>query len=87
MKTPLCGRRGALRQLWLRGGAGAAGDQPDHPGKKKIVGITGRSGSGKSTLLRLLMRFWDVQTGSIRFGAEDIRRVNTAALRAHRKAL
>ena len=26
--------------------------------------------------------FWDVQTGSIRFGAEDIRRVNTAALRA-----
>lgn len=50
--------------------------------EKKIVGITGRSGSGKSTLLRLLMRFWDVQTGSIRFGAEDIRRVNTAALRA-----
>ena len=50
--------------------------------EKKIVGITGRSGSGKSTLLRLLMRFWDAQTGSIRFGAEDIRRVNTAALRA-----
>ena len=50
--------------------------------EKKIVGITGRSGSGKSTLLRLLMRFWDVQTGSILFGAEDIRRVNTAALRA-----
>ena len=50
--------------------------------EKKIVGITGRSGSGKSTLLRLLMRFWDVQTGSIRFGTEDIRRVNTAALRA-----
>lgn len=46
------------------------------------MGITGRSGSGKSTLLRLLMRFWDVQTGSIRFGAADIRRVNTAALRA-----
>ena len=50
--------------------------------EKKIVGITGRSGSGKSTLLRLLMRFWDVQTGSIRFGDADIRRVNTAALRA-----
>ena len=27
------------------------------------------------------MRFWDVSSGSIRFGAEDIRRVNTAALR------
>ena len=50
--------------------------------EKKIVGITGRSGSGKSTFLRLLMRFWDVNSGSIRFGDEDIRRVNTAALRA-----
>ena len=49
--------------------------------EKKIVGITGRSGSGKSTFLRLLMRFWDVSSGSIRFGAEDIRCVNTAALR------
>ena len=54
-------------------------DRPDHD--VKIVGITGRSGSGKSTFLRLLMRFWDVSSGSIRFGAEDIRRVNTAALR------
>ena len=50
--------------------------------EKKIVGITGRSGSGKSTFLRLLMRFWDVSSGSIRFGEEDIRRVNTATLRA-----
>ena len=50
--------------------------------EKKIVGITGRSGSGKSTCLRLLMRFWDVSGGSIRFGEQDIRRVNTAALRA-----
>ena len=50
--------------------------------EKKIVGIAGRSGSGKSTFLRLLMRFWDVSAGRIRFGAEDIRRVNTAALRA-----
>ena len=50
--------------------------------EKKIVGITGRSGSGKSTFLRLLMRFWDVNTGTIRFGEEDIRRVNTATLRA-----
>ena len=46
------------------------------------MGITGRSGSGKSTFLRLLMRFWDVNTGTIRFGEEDIRRVNTATLRA-----
>lgn len=50
--------------------------------EKKIVGITGRSGSGKSTFLRLLMRFWDVSGGTIRFGERDIRTVNTAALRA-----
>ena len=49
--------------------------------EKKIVGITGRSGSGKSTFLRLLMRFWDVSSGTIRFGERDIRAVNTAALR------
>ena len=50
--------------------------------EKKIVDITGRSGSGKSTFLRLLMRFWDVSSGTIRFGERDIRAVNTAALRA-----
>ena len=49
--------------------------------EKKIVGITGRSGSGKSTFLRLLMRFWDVSSGSIRFGDTDLRNMNTAALR------
>ncbi len=48
----------------------------------KIVGITGRSGSGKSTFLRLLLRFWDIQSGSLRFGDNEIRRVNTASLRA-----
>ena len=52
--------------------------------EKKIVGITGRSGSGKSTFLRLLMRFWDVSSGTIRFGERDIRTVNTAALRARK---
>ena len=31
----------------------------------KIVGIVGKSGSGKSTLLKLLMRFWNVQKGSV----------------------
>mgnify|MGYP002674379366 FL=1 len=50
--------------------------------EKKIVGITGRSGSGKSTFLRLLMRFWDVSSGSLRFGDTEIRQANTAALRA-----
>ena len=47
-----------------------------------VTCIIGASGSGKSTFLRLLMRFWDVSSGTIRFGERDIRAVNTAALRA-----
>lgn len=48
----------------------------------EIIGIVGRSGSGKSTLLRLFMRFWDVDHGSVRLSGEDVRRLNTADLRA-----
>ena len=33
--------------------------------ENSVVGIIGKSGSGKSTLLKLLMRFWDVQEGSV----------------------
>ena len=49
--------------------------------KGKILGIHGRSGCGKSTLLRLLMRFWDVESGSIRISGQDIREINTENLR------
>ena len=50
--------------------------------KGKILGIHGKSGCGKSTLLKLLMRFWDVQKGSVRISGRDIRQVNTGDLRA-----
>ena len=46
-----------------------------------ITGVYGKSGSGKSTLLKLLMRFWDVDSGQIRLSGEDIRRINTKNLR------
>lgn len=46
-----------------------------------IVGIVGRSGSGKSTLLKLLMRFWNVQQGSVTLSDTPIARINTANLR------
>ena len=49
--------------------------------EKKIVGITGRSGSGKSTFLRLLMRFWDVQNGSVSVDGTDVRKIPTKHLR------
>lgn len=47
----------------------------------QIVGIHGSSGSGKSTLLKLLMRFWDVQSGTVKISDENIRKINTANLR------
>ncbi|EPF26068.1 hypothetical protein HMPREF1221_01571 [Treponema socranskii subsp. paredis ATCC 35535] len=51
------------------------------PGRK-IFGIYGSSGCGKSTLLKLLMRFWDVQSGSVSLSNKDIRTIDTASLRA-----
>lgn len=47
----------------------------------KITGIHGASGSGKSTLLKLLMRFWDVQDGSVLVDGTDVRKIPTKHLR------
>ncbi|MBM6896237.1 thiol reductant ABC exporter subunit CydC [Pseudoflavonifractor capillosus] len=49
--------------------------------KGKVVGIVGRSGSGKSTLLKLLMRFWDRQSGEVTISGRDVKHINTADLR------
>ena len=46
-----------------------------------VVGIVGRSGSGKSTLLKLLMRFWNVQKGSVQVSGINVGEINTANLR------
>ena len=48
----------------------------------KIISITGPSGSGKSTAIKLMMRFWDVQQGSIKMSGEDIRDIKTSCLRS-----
>ena len=47
----------------------------------KIIGIHGASGSGKSTMLKLLMRFWDVQQGSVNINGENIKKLPTTTLR------
>ncbi|MGS0682302.1 ABC transporter ATP-binding protein [Shewanella sp. 125m-7] len=51
------------------------------PGEK--VGLVGRSGAGKSTLVNLLMRFHDVESGSIAIDNQDITQVKQDSLRAH----
>lgn len=50
---------------------------PEHA----VVGIVGRSGSGKSTLLKLLMRFWQVQKGTVALSETPVEEINTANLR------
>lgn len=50
------------------------------PGER--IGIVGQSGSGKSTLLNLLLRFYDVNSGSILLDGTDIRNFKQDELRS-----
>ena len=49
------------------------------PGQR--VAIVGPTGCGKTTLINLLMRFYDVNDGSIRVAGKDIRSLRRSALR------
>ena len=49
----------------------------------KRVAIVGPTGCGKTTLINLLMRFYDVDGGSISVDGKDVRDVTRASLRKH----
>ncbi len=49
------------------------------PGER--VGVVGRSGAGKSTLVNLLLRFHELEQGSVRIDGHDIRSVTQESLR------
>ena len=51
-----------------------------HPGER--VAIVGPTGCGKTTLINLLMRFYDVDAGSVSVEGEDIRAVTRKSLRS-----
>lgn len=66
------------------------GYNPDHiiindfnakvePGQK--IAIVGPTGAGKTTMIKLLMRFYDVNSGSIKVDGHDIRDFNRSELR------
>jgi ATP-binding cassette, subfamily B, multidrug efflux pump len=50
------------------------------PGER--VGLVGRSGAGKSTLVNLLLRFYDLERGTIWIDDQDIAQVTQESLRA-----
>ncbi len=51
------------------------------PGEK--IGLVGRSGAGKSTLVKLLLRFYDPESGRIEIDGQDIGAVTQDSLRRH----
>ena len=46
-----------------------------------MVAIVGPTGAGKTTMVKLLMRFYDVNSGAIRLNGHDIRDFNRSDLR------
>jgi ATP-binding cassette subfamily B multidrug efflux pump len=47
------------------------------------IGIVGRSGAGKSSLVSLLLRFYDIQNGSIAIDQQNISDIRQESLRAN----
>lgn len=49
--------------------------------KRDKIALIGESGIGKSTFIKLIMRFWDVNSGEVKLDNKDIKGVNTDSLR------
>ena len=50
--------------------------------KGEKIALIGESGIGKSTFIKLIMRFWDVDSGSINIDSKNIKDIPTKSLRA-----
>ena len=48
----------------------------------QTVALVGPTGAGKTTIVKLLMRFYDVESGSIRVGGHDVREFDRNDLRS-----
>lgn len=49
----------------------------------QTTALVGPSGCGKSTLTKLMLRFWDVNSGQIKLGGVDIRDIDPESLLKH----
>ena len=83
---PLPAARGEIRFRDVAFHYGKGGGVIEHldlhiaPGEK--IGVVGRSGAGKSTLVNLLLRFHDVEVGSVCVDGVDVASVQQDSLRA-----
>jgi ATP-binding cassette subfamily B protein len=48
----------------------------------ELIALVGENGAGKSTLVKLLLRFYDVDKGSVRIGGVDVRDLDPETLRS-----
>jgi ATP-binding cassette subfamily B protein len=48
----------------------------------ELIALVGENGAGKSTLVKLLLRFYDVDSGAIRIGGVDVRDLDPETLRS-----
>ncbi len=52
-----------------------------HIRKGELIALVGENGAGKSTLVKLLLRFYDVENGTVRVGGVDLRELQPDMLR------
>ncbi len=48
--------------------------------EKSMIALVGPSGSGKSTITNLLLRFWDINNGTIKIGGSELRDIEYNSL-------
>ncbi len=65
---------------YVHGGAGVEGVSFEVPAGKTAA-LVGLSGGGKSTLMNLLLRFYELEEGSITIDGQDVRDVTLSSLR------
>lgn len=48
--------------------------------ERTMTAIVGASGCGKTTIMRMIARFWDVQSGSVKIGGVDVKNMTCDSL-------
>lgn len=65
-----------------RGGQKILEDVSFHLPRGKTLGVMGATGAGKTSMINLLMRFFDVDAGSVRLDGVDVRELSLRQLRS-----